>query len=49
MKKFFKKLFFKEKYILDELNEMIAKADKALAIQDETIKILDNILYIIEK
>ena len=49
MKKFFKKLFFKEKYILDELNEMIVKADKALAIQDETIKTLDNILNIIEK
>lgn len=49
MKKFFKKLFFKEKYILDELNEMIAKVDKALAIQDETIKTLDNILNIIEK
>ena len=49
MKKFFKKLFFKEKYILDELIEMIAKADKALAIQDETIKTLDNILNIIEK
>ena len=49
MKKVFKKLFFKEKYILDELNEMIAKADKALAIQDETIKTLDNILNIIEK